>query len=229
MDQNLSDFINTSIAQGASREDIFKVLLDHGYSVSSIQEGFDSIVKVEKEEDSQKRVVKIVLVVAALLIGAGIFSFVASNWDQMGKFAKIFLILFFMLASYSSGWFIAEEKGYQKTGAALYLLGLVIYGAGIFLIAQMFNIRTNWADGFLLWMLGVIGFYMAINSAQYLFLAIILGVISIIGEPFVLFDSFSGDPFLLTSSFLLLASMITTFYVGNIIRKKILVEEQEYY
>ena len=57
---------------------------------------------LEKKEGMQKKVVGIVVTVGAVLIGAGIFSFVASNWRNMDKSVKIALIVVAIIASATS-------------------------------------------------------------------------------------------------------------------------------
>src|SRR3989339_69350 len=123
-----------------------------------------------------------------------------------------------------------EKYNFKKLGEALLLLGLITYGASIFLTAQMFNVRANWPDGFILWMFGSIALTLATDIFLFNYLTVILGVIAFIGHPIVIFDRFSShDPFLLTSSFLLLVSTITLFLIAFFIRKKVKISEEEYY
>ena len=130
-----------------SKEDIYKDLIAEGQTINSINEGFSLLVTEYKKEDSKKRITTIMAVIGAILVGAGIFSFVAANWQEIGKFYKILIILCSMLSSYYGGWILKERYHRVKTGEALILLGSIIYGAGIFLIGQMFNIRANWPVG----------------------------------------------------------------------------------
>ena len=134
-----------------------------------------------------------------------------------------------MLIAYSSGWYLKETLKYVKTGEALIILGAIIYGAGIFLIGQMFNISTNWPDGFILWMIGTIAMAYAVESYPLFYLAIPLGIIALVGHPSGIFTGFGYNSFLLTSSFLLLVATIITFVTGWIIRKKMPPELKEFY
>jgi len=219
-DQKIIDYIKDLLVQNKSKEEIYKELLSQEYTLDIIQENFDLANIKESKEDNQKRVIHIIVIIGAVLIGAGIFSFIAANWQEMSKLIKVFIIVMAMLISYTLGWYLKEKSGLIKTGGALILLGSIIYGSGIFLVAQMFNIRANWPDGFILWMIGVIIMAYAIESYNLLYLAIPLGFIAIIGYPFGIFTSFGSNPFILTSSFLLLAATIITFIAGWTIRKK---------
>ncbi len=229
LDQKLTDYIKNSLAQGRSKEEIYKALLNQGWSVDVLQENFNAIVSGEEREDTQKRTIRIIVTIGAILIGAGIFSFIAANWREMAKPVKIFIIIAAMLISYITGWYLKEKMNLSKTGEALILLGAIIYGAGIFLIAQMFNIRANWPDGFILWMIGAIAVAYAIESYPLFYLSIPLGIIAIIGHPFSIFASFGFNFSLLTSSFLLLIAAMVTFITGWTIRKKIPPELKEFY
>ncbi|MFH1427579.1 MAG: DUF2157 domain-containing protein [Patescibacteria group bacterium] len=228
-DPKLIEYVKTSLAQGKPKEEIYKELLEQGWTIEVIQESFNALTTEEEKEDTQKRTIRIIVTIGALLVGAGIFSFIAANWQEMTRPIKIGIILVSMLVSYGTGWYLKEKSGLVKTGEALILLGAIIYGAGIFLVAQMFNIRANWPDGFILWMIGTTAMAFAVQSYPLFYLAIPLGIVAIVGHPFGIFTGFGYNQFLLTSSFLLLAATIVTFVAGWAIRKKIPPELKEFY
>jgi uncharacterized membrane protein len=97
---------------------------------------------------------KTLLYVGSILIGAGVLSFIASNWDEIGKTVKLLLIIAIFLASNLTGY--KMEKNYPKTSRSLYYLGVLVFGAGIFLIEQMFHLGTNSQNAFLWWSLGIL-------------------------------------------------------------------------
>jgi len=228
--QKIVEYIQSSLTQGKSKEEIYKELLNQGYSIDAIQDAFNQIVTKEKKEDTQKRVIRIIVTIGAILVGVGIFSFIAANWQEMTKVTKVSIIVITMLSSYIGGWFLREKKHYKKTGEALILLGVIIYGAGIFLIAQMFHTRGNWPDGFILWMIGTIVMAFGAESFSLFYLAIPVGIIAIIGHPFGIFGALRGyNPFLLTSSFLLLIATIVTFIAGWLVKKRMPPELKEFY
>lgn len=222
--QKLVKYIQSSLAKGKSKEEIYKELLNKGEGVDVIQDAFNQIAAKTRKEDTQKRAIRIILTIGAILIGVGIFSFIAANWREMPKVVKISIIVISMTSFYIAGLFFREKMNYEKTGEALFLLGAIIYGAGIFLIAQMFNIRGNWADGFILWMIGVIVMAFAVESLPLFYLSIFLGIFAIIGHAFV-----GYDPFLLTSSCLLFVAAIVTFLAGWVVKKRTPPELKEFY
>jgi len=229
MDQKLTNYIKQSQGEGKTKEDIYKELLNEGWKVDDIQAGFNQTGAESAKEDTHKRTILIMVIIGAILIGAGVFSLIASNWQDMPRTVKVLIIIIAMLAAYAAGWILKEKYQYSKTGGALFLLGTIIYGAGIFLVAQMFNIRANWPDGFILWMLGVMFMAFALDSFFLFYLAIPLGVIAIVGHPCNIFGFAGYDRFLLTSSFLLLITAIATFSSGLTIRKKMPEELKKFY
>jgi uncharacterized membrane protein len=232
--EKIVEYIQLSLQQGKSKEEIYKELLNQGWNVDAIQNAFNRIVtKIitkKKKEDIQKKAIRIIVTMGAIFVGAGIFVYIAANWQEMTKLVKVLIIVIAMIASYTSGWFFREKQHYERTGEALILLGAIIYGAGIFLVGQIFHIRGNWPDGFILWMIGVIAMAFAAESFSLFYLAILVGIISIIGHPFGIFGNLSGyNPFLLTSSFLLFVATIVTFITGWLMRKRTPPELKEFY
>jgi len=213
--QPIKDQISALISQEKSKEFIYKTLLENGHSLDEIQSAFESFSLENKKDDQQKKVINIVIAIGILFVAAGIFSFIASNWQAMAAAAKVTVILFFMLLFYAVGWYLKEKTAYLRTGEGLILLGNIVYGAGIFLVAQIFNVRADWPDGFILWMIGTV--FMALFTGIYplFYLALPLGLVALGGYPFLIFSRFSRfNPFLLTSPILLAAATIVTFLAG---------------
>lgn len=229
VNQKLIEYIRSALTQERSKEEIYKELLDQGWSVEAIQNAFDQITAPKPREEIQKRIIRIIVTIGVILIGVGIFSFIAANWQEMAKAVRVSIIVISMLASYIAGWFLKEKYHYSKTGEALFLLGSIIYGAGIFLVGQMFHIRGSWPDGFILWMIGTIIMAFAVESFPLFYLAIPVSIAAIVGSPFEIFEAFAGNRFLLTSTFLLFLATIVTFLAGWFVKKRIPPELKEFY
>lgn len=213
----LSGKVRGYLNKGLSREEIYSKLLSNGHKVSEIEKGFSA----PAAHDNNKKTVQIVVTIGAVLVAAGIFSFISANWDGMDNLSRMAVVLLFMVASYSLGWYFKENKNLEKTGEALILLGSIIFGASIFLAAQMFNVRANWPDGFVLWMFGVLGMAFATKNYNQFWFAALLGAVALIAHPFELFDSFDGGSYLLTSSGLLTVATVIAFMTGLMMYKKI--------
>ncbi len=228
--QEVIEYLKESLRQGSSKEDLYKALLSSGWALGDIQEAFESIEGEEEKEDTQKKTIYTVAIIGAILMGAGVFSFIASNWQVMSKPSKVAVILVSMLSFYVVGWLFKEKWGNDKIGNALIFTGTLIYGAGIFLVAQLFHVREDWPDGFILWMFGAIAIGFAIRSFAFFYLAIIVGFVAIVSHPACLFGGLrESDCFLTSSFFLLLTATAVTFIAGWHIRKSIKVGPEDLY
>lgn len=114
-------------------------------------------LKEADEKAGPGKLVATIAVLGAILIGLGIILFIAANWSEIPRWGKLGIIYSSMLISYAAGYFLRfEKKNYPKVGASLILLGSMIFGAGIFLIAQIYHITVHYPNGPLLWGLGVL-------------------------------------------------------------------------
>jgi uncharacterized membrane protein len=123
---------------------------------------------------------------AAILIGLGVLTFIASNWGELGAITKLVIILAGMTAAYVGGE-IARRRGYDKTGLALTAVGVMIYGAGFFLIGQMYHLSANPVNAFYLWLVGAVAMTWLYRSPFLAFLSVLIWFVS------ALYGADSGD------------------------------------
>jgi uncharacterized membrane protein len=200
--QDLAAWVASMTADGRSIEDVYLAALSDGWTVAAIQEAVTRSREAERAADLRTRVVRVVVAVGAILIGAGVFSFVAANWQAMSDQLRIGIIVGAMALSSVVGWWLRERRGLRFTGGALLLLGSIIFGAGIFLVAQIYNLSGNWPDGFVMWMIGTVAMAVATRLRALYVLALVVGVIPAVGYPFGLADPIAVESFLLTSPWL---------------------------
>ncbi|WP_301109728.1 DUF2157 domain-containing protein [Sporosarcina sp.] len=98
--------------------------------------------------------VRLLLVFGAILVGVGILSFIAGNWNGLTPYSKFGLILITFVLSYIAGYKL--EPNYERTSRSMYYIGAAIYGAGIFLIGQSFHLDHAVYTDFLLWSVGIL-------------------------------------------------------------------------
>ncbi|MGG3941864.1 DUF2157 domain-containing protein [Peribacillus psychrosaccharolyticus] len=117
--------------------------------------------------------ITVLAAIGALLIGLGVLTFVASNWMYLTKPVKLVIIILLLILVNTAGVFVSKE--FPKTARSLHYIGILVFGAGIFLIEQMFNISINFNNSFLLWAIGtiIIGWYLK-DTAVLLFTTILL-------------------------------------------------------
>lgn len=133
--------------------------------------------------ESTRMLLVTIYFIGAALVGIGIISFVAAHWTQISREIKLVLIIGAMLAAHISGFILWKVKGnYPKLGHTLVLLGTLIFGANIGLVAQIFHVRANPYDGFAAWALGAAAIAWAVKSTPNAVTALIAAAIFALGN-----------------------------------------------
>ena len=147
-----------------------------------LQEGkareIEELYKVQKVSFT-----KTLLYVGSILIGAGILSFIASNWEEIGKTVKFLLIIGLFGTCNLAGF--KMEKNFPKTSKSLYYLGVLVFGAGIFLIEQMFHLGVSTQTSFFWWSLGILPLAWVLRDRWILLASSIFGLFYLLDERFL--------------------------------------------
>lgn len=96
--------------------------------------------------------IRILLVLGAVLLGAGVLLLVAAHWDQLAPGWR-FGLLFGLVATLHSLAALAAPRQ-PAAATALHAVGSIAYGGGVFLAGQLFHLEAHWPAGLLLWGLG---------------------------------------------------------------------------
>ena len=120
------------------------------------------------------RVVSVIAVMGAALIGLGIIAFIAANWSEIPTLAKLALMVVGTPVIYIVGWLLSYRFGYPRIGTAVILLGAIAFGASIHLVAQTYHVPVNHPNLVPLWFLGVVPLAYIARSQAVLGLSIIL-------------------------------------------------------
>lgn len=111
----------------------------------------------------------------AVVFGLGIILLFAYNWQAIPKAGKLAVIFLSLLAAHGAGQWLRANPGWQRpVGEALAVLGTMLYGAGIWLVAQIYHIQEHYPDGFLFWALGALALAWALPSVAQGILAVAL-------------------------------------------------------
>jgi len=95
----------------------------------------------------------VLAILAAALVGAALLLFIAANWEAFPRLARVALIFIGILAGYVGGAAL-KGRGHTGLGEALWLLAAVAFGAGIALVAQMYQLSGDEAQAVLVWCAG---------------------------------------------------------------------------
>ncbi len=126
------------------------------------------------ETASRNRFLSILISLGGILLGIGVITFVAANWQVWSREARVALLLSLFVAVNAAGfylWRIPPSRSQSSNqnilpatigrnkllGEGLLLLGALILGANMALMAQMFHIGGSSYGLFLAWGIGVLG------------------------------------------------------------------------
>jgi len=110
--------------------------------------------------------------IGAIVAGLGVILLGAYNWHVIPKFGKLAIILGVLAAAHATGLWLRTRTDWRwHLGEVVCLLGSMFFGAGIWLIAQLYHIEEHFPNGFLIWGLGVLAMSWALPSVAHGLLA----------------------------------------------------------
>lgn len=105
-----------------------------------------------EHEVGRGRAATALAVIGALAVGFGVIGFVAANWEEMAHGVRLALLTAAVAAAYAGGYQLRERTGrLPRVGEALYLLGVLLFGASLFLVGQMYHVEAHDPLALLLW------------------------------------------------------------------------------
>ena len=98
-----------------------------------------------------------------LLIASSVAAFVAANWEAIPRLVKLAMIVIGIVAALGIAARL-DRKGSSSGADAAATCGVLVFGAGIALIGEMYHLPADWPAGALLVGLGAIGVAFLLNS-----------------------------------------------------------------
>ncbi|PSB17378.1 DUF2157 domain-containing protein, partial [filamentous cyanobacterium CCP2] len=130
------------------------------------------------ERDASNRFVAILMGLGGILLGLGIITFVAANWQDWTRSFRVVLLLSLFISVNVTGFYLwrrpAHKPGLQKLGHGLLLLGALILGANLALLSQMFHQSGNFYELLLVWSLGVLAMAYSLRLTSLSVLSLLL-------------------------------------------------------
>ena len=108
--------------------------------------------------------IRLSILLGSLLLAAGLLLFVSAHWDQMPPLWRVSMLLFIVIALHAGGAWFSER--FQLMALGLHAVGMVAFGAGVFLCAQIFHLDVLWSFrwGLLLWSFGAAAGWMLLRQ-----------------------------------------------------------------
>lgn len=110
-----------------------------------------------------------------LLLGTGVITFFAANWRELSKLAKLIILFGAMWLAYGGSLYFRGHA--PKLAEALVLLGVILFGANIHLIAQIYHIDAHYPSGVLMWAVGALLAAYLLGSQPAMVAALLLGIL----------------------------------------------------
>ncbi|MGH8709479.1 MAG: DUF2157 domain-containing protein [Burkholderiales bacterium] len=145
--------------------------------------------------------------IGAVLVGLGVILFFAYNWQDLSKAAKLALVIGALALAHGSAVWIARRPGASRgLVEGLHVLGTMLFGAGIWLVAQIYHIDEHYPNAFLVWSAGALAMAWAMPSVVQAMLALFLVAFWAGVEAFEFNAAVHGAPLLVVLGILPLAA-----------------------
>ena len=119
----------------------------------------------DQREDPRGSATTALAVIGAVAVGFGVIGFVAANWEELSHGVRLALLTAAVAGSYAVGFQLRDRTGSRpRVGEALYLLGVLLFGASIFLVGQMYHVEAHDPLGLLLWAGGAVATALVVRS-----------------------------------------------------------------
>jgi uncharacterized membrane protein len=143
----------------------------------------------------------------AVLVGLGVILFFAYNWQVIPKAVKLAMVFGALAAAHGAAMALARRTDANRALVeGLHALGTMLFGAGIWLVAQIYHIDEHYPNAFLVWSLGALALAWAMPSLVQALLALFLVSFWAGVEVFQFHTPMHGAPLLVVLGVLPLAS-----------------------
>ena len=128
----------------------------------------------EFNERRQSKGVMVLMAMAATLVGLSLLLVIGYNWSEMSDTLKITAVFGSLIVTHAAGAGLRWRRGLRRESEILFFIGCIVYGSGIWLLAQIFNISSEDASGFWWWAIGVLPFALVLDTLLLHFLFVAL-------------------------------------------------------
>src|SRR5690349_5542540 len=118
----------------------------------------------ELAERGRSRSVFILMSAAAMLVGLAALLLIGYNWDHIDRWTKLAIVLVTIGVTHAIGFSLRYQRKAGSLSETVFFLGCLFYGAGIWLVAQVFHINAHYPDGFWWWAVGILPFALCLET-----------------------------------------------------------------
>ena len=118
----------------------------------------------ETAERGRSRSVSILMAAAATLVGLAALLLIGYNWEQLSRESKLAMILGTVALTHAGAFSLRYKRNARALSDKVFFLGCLFYGAGIWLVAQVFHLDAHYPDGVWWWAVGALPFALALET-----------------------------------------------------------------
>ncbi len=148
----------------------------------------EEMLRTAGPPETRQSIPFILAMLGAILLAFGAMTYVAANWQGLGKLERLIILGGTMTATYATA-AVLFARAMPAYAQAAVLLGTALFGVNIMLVGQTYHMSAQWPDGILLWAVGTAIAALVVPSRPALALAILLfglwsfGVTSLTDDP----------------------------------------------
>lgn len=150
------------------------------------------------ESSANLRFISVVVGIGCILLGLGVITFVAANWQQLSRILRIILLMSLFVSVNIAGFYLwrrrPAQEGKQKLGHGFLLTGALILGANMALMSQMFHQSRPGYELYGVWGVGVLAMAYSLRLVSLGILAWILVSVCYVWSTFSLSFGFVSEP-----------------------------------
>ena len=118
----------------------------------------------EMAERGRSKAVFVLMAAAATLVGLAALLLIGYNWNDLSRDIKLAIVLGVIGVTHALGFSLRYNRNSPALSETVFFLGCLFYGAGIWLVAQVFHIQAHYPDGIWWWAVGVLPFALALET-----------------------------------------------------------------
>jgi uncharacterized membrane protein len=118
----------------------------------------------ELAERGRSRAVSVLMAAAATLVGLAALLLIGYNWDALPRGTKLVIVLGTVALTHAAGFTLRYKRNALARSETVFFLGCLFYGAGIWLVAQVFHLDAHYPDGVWWWAVGVLPFALCLET-----------------------------------------------------------------
>jgi uncharacterized membrane protein len=131
----------------------------------------------ELAERGRSKAVFVLMAAAATLVGLAALLLIGYNWDHLSRLSKLLIVLGVIAVTHAAGFTLRYDRNARPLSETVFFLGCLFYGAGIWLVAQVFHINAHYPDGIWWWAVGVLPFALCLETR--LLHALLVGLLAL--------------------------------------------------